>query len=379
MFDINVYSVINSIIGACILMILCFLLEKLVIRGTITSTVYFLTFPLILLRLLLPVEIVDKTTLIQINKILPSVIRLFRAEIFPMSLPVAGLNISINTITLVASCLSLVSMIKCLKIISAYYNLYIRLKYISSTQDEKILRMLIYIKEKNNFKFNVKIIQNRLIDSPFEFGFFNQTICLPSANYSEEELYFILSHELYHFKNRSNWLKLFNNILAAVFWWNPLISFYHTSLLSMIEINCDELATAGFNDHLKARYLACLLSESHQQQRNRESQTIHFLSSDKSSLSKRFRFITEKHKKSKILCCLSAFIMVKIFFASYFFMVLPYFDVPVTEVKRPEFTKENSYILRKGDRYIIYFEDEPYIFLDSISESFWDLPIVIED
>ncbi len=71
--------------------------------------------------------------------------------------------------------------------------------------------------------------------------------------------------------------------------------------------------------------------------------------------------------------------MVKIFFASYFFMVLPYFDVPVTEVKRPEFTKENSYILRKGDRYIIYFEDEPYIFLDSISESFWDLPIVIED
>lgn len=188
MFDINVYSVINSIIGACILMILCFLLEKLVIRGTITSTVYFLTFPLILLRLLLPVEIVDKTTLIQINKILPSVIRLFRAEIFPMSLPVAGLNISINTITLVASCLSLVSMIKCLKIISAYYNLYIRLKYISSTQDEKILRMLIYIKEKNNFKFNVKIIQNRLIDSPFEFGFFKQTICLPSANYSEEEL-----------------------------------------------------------------------------------------------------------------------------------------------------------------------------------------------
>ncbi len=155
MFDINVYSVINSIIGACILMILCFLLEKLVIRGTITSTVYFLTFPLILLRLLLPVEIVDKTTLIQINKILPSVIRLFRAEIFPMSLPVAGLNISINTITLVASCLSLVSMIKCLKIISAYYNLYIRLKYISSTQDEKILRMLIYIKEKNNFKFNL--------------------------------------------------------------------------------------------------------------------------------------------------------------------------------------------------------------------------------
>lgn len=379
MLDINVYSVINSIIGACILVILCFFLEKLVISRKITSTIYFFVFPLILLRLLLPFEIVDRTLLIQISKFLPSMIQILRAEIFNIPLHVFDLNISLNALSLIASCLSLISIIKCLKIISTYYNLYIHLKYISSSHDEKILRILIYIKEKNNFRFHVRVIQNKFIDSPFEFGFFTQTICLPSVNYSEEELYFILSHELYHFKSKSNWLKLFNNILAAVFWWNPLISFYNTSVLSMIEINCDKLATTGFNDSLKAKYLTCLLNELHQQQGKKKNQPIHFLSSDKSSLSKRFRFITGKHKKSKILCVLSALIMVTVFFASYFFMVLPYFDVPASEIQTPKFTKENSYIMRKGDRYTIYFENEPYIFLDSISESFFDLPIVIKD
>lgn len=379
MLDINVYSVISSIIGACILIILCFFLEKLVISGKITSTIYFFVFSLILLRLLLPFEIVDKTILIQISKFLPSMIQIFRAEIFMVPLHVLHLNISVNVLSLIALCLFLVSMIKCLKIISAYYNLYIHLKYISSSHDEKILKMLAYIKEKNNFRFHVRVIQNKFIDCPSEFGFFTQTICLPSIDYSEEELYFILSHELCHFKSKSNWVTLFNNILAAVFWWNPLISLYHTSVLSMIEINCDELATTGFNDRLKAKYLTCLLSELRQQRKKKKNQPIHFLSPDKSSLSKRFRFMTGKRKKSKILCGLSAFIMVTAFFASYFFMVLPYFDVPASEIQAPKFTKENSYIMRKGDRYTIYFENEPYIFLDSISESFFDLPIIIED
>ena len=158
-----------------------------------------------------------------------------------------------------------------------------------------------------------------------------------------------------------------------------MVSLYNASVTSVIEISCDEYATTGFNDHLKAKYLACLLSELGQRQDKKKSQSIHFLSPDKNSLSKRFRFITGKRKKSKMLCGLSAFIIATTFFASYFFMVLPYFDVPAMEIKKPEFTEENSYILRKEGRYIIYLENEPYIFLDSISESFSSLPIIIED
>ncbi len=379
MFDINVYSVINSIIGACILMILCFLLEKLVIRGTITSTVYFLTFPLILLRLLLPVEIVNKTTLIQVNKILPSVIRLLKRELFHIMPNICYAVISVSTLDLIALSFSMISIMKCSRLIYAYCALCIRLKYVLPSQDEKILSVLADIQKKNHFVFQVRVIQNEFIHNPFEFGLLKQTICLPPTDYSEEELYFILSHELQHFKNKSNWFRMLTNFLTAIFWWNPFVLFYSASIVPMIEINCDEHTIIGFDDGLKAKYLSCLLSELKHRHDQKANKTIHFFSSNGSSLSKRFRFITEKHKKSKIICCLSIFIITSAFLTSYFFMVLPYFDVPDSEIQMPEFTKENSYILRKGDSYIIYLENEPYIILDSISETFSTLPIMNED
>ena len=376
MLDINVYSIINSMIGACILIILCFPLEKLVVKGKITSTIYFFVIPLLLARLLFPFEIVDKTNFIQVSKVLPSMIQFFRMEIIDLSFPVSGFHISVNPAALAALFLPFVSVLKCLKVISAYYGLYVRLKYISPSHNERILKALAYIQEKNNLKFPVRIIQNRFINSPFEFGFFRQTICLPSIHYSDEELYFILTHELYHFKSRSNWLKLLNNMLAAIFWWNPLVALYNASVTSIIEINCDEYAIVGFNDHWKARYLSCLLKELGKQQEKENSQSIHFLSSDAKSLSKRFRFITGTHRKSKILCGLSAFAIATAFFASYFFMVLPYFDVPASEIQAPKFTKENSYMIRKGDSYVIYFDNTPYIYLECFDESFSDLPII---
>ena len=53
MLDINIYSFINSLIGACLLISLCPLLERLIIRGQISSRIYFLVFLLIFIVLLI--------------------------------------------------------------------------------------------------------------------------------------------------------------------------------------------------------------------------------------------------------------------------------------------------------------------------------------
>ena len=66
MLDINIYSMINSLIGACILIIFCPFMEKLIIRGQISSSTYFFAFLLIICRLLLPFEVVGKTYFVQI-------------------------------------------------------------------------------------------------------------------------------------------------------------------------------------------------------------------------------------------------------------------------------------------------------------------------
>ncbi len=81
MLDINIYSMINSLIGACILIIFCPFMEKLIIRGQISSSTYFFAFLLIICRLLLPFEVVGKTYFVQIEKLLPSIVRLLKTEI----------------------------------------------------------------------------------------------------------------------------------------------------------------------------------------------------------------------------------------------------------------------------------------------------------
>lgn len=378
MLDINIYSIINSVIGACTLICLCLFLEKLIIRGRISSKIYFFIFLLILLRLLLPFEIVNKTYLVQIDTILPAIVRLLKTEIAGISVHFCRLNFSVSIFILIVLSFSLAALIKCLKIIAAYYGLHTRLKYVLTCKDEKILNILSDIKAKNSFHFKVKIIQNEFISSPFEFGLFQQTICLPDIKYTEDQLYFILSHELHHFKNKSNWFKLFNNILASIFWWNPLVLFYNTTVISMIEVNCDEHVITRFDDSLKAKYLTCLLSELRQHHNQKANGAIHFLSSDEKALSKRFRFITSERKRSRVMGCLSVLMVISIFFTSYAFMVLPYCKVLTSEIQTPKLTKENSYILRKGDGYIIYFENEPYIYLDELDESFSNLIIIDE-
>lgn len=147
----------------------------------------------------------------------------------------------------------------------------------------------------------------------------------------------------------------------------------------MIELNCDEHVITGFNDRLKAKYLSCLLSELRPQHHTKANGIIHLLSPNDKSLSKRYHFITAKHKKSKAVFILSALLMLSVFFASYFVMVLPYCDVLTSEIQVPNFTKENSYIMRKGDAYIIYYDNEPYAYLNTIDEAFSELIIIEEN
>lgn len=71
------------------------------------------------------------------------------------------------------------------------------------------------------------------------YGFFTPKIYMPKIHFSDEELYYILSHEYYHFLNRDIWIKLFIYIICSIFWFNPFIHILKTNLIHMLEIRCD--------------------------------------------------------------------------------------------------------------------------------------------
>lgn len=372
MFEINIFSIINSLIAVSFFITFCLLLEKLIIKGKISNKIFFFIFSLIILRLLLPLEIINKTYYIQFDYLLPIIVRFFNTLIFNIELKVFSISITIFDLTILF--IFLISMQKCFKLGKTYYKLHKCMKYFLSSQDETILNIIDILREQ--IKFKLKVVKCDLIDAPFEFGFFEQTICLPGKNYTEEELYFILSHEIYHFKNMSNWFKLLNNILASILWWHPLTPFMNTSMITMMEINCDEHIIKKFDNRLKAKYLNCLLNETKYQQNPKLDGAIQFSYVNGKTLANRFKFITSKSDKSMILSLFCVLSTLSLFFLSFLFMPLPYCEVPISEVQVPEFTNDNSYIIKEGSHFIVYYKNEPYIYLESINESFSDLKIL---
>lgn len=97
------------------------------------------------------------------------------------------------------------------------------------------------------------------LDSPAVCGFFSPTVLLPDMEFSEEQLRYILLHELTHFSNRDAWLKLAIAVFQALFWWNPLVYLVGKRFSYILELRCDACTAARFSPEEKAEYADTVL------------------------------------------------------------------------------------------------------------------------
>lgn len=70
---------------------------------------------------------------------------------------------------------------------------------------------------------NFSVIKSDLITAPLLFGIFKPYIVLPNIELSERDLYYILKHEITHYYYHDLWIKCFVEVIAIIYWWNPLI------------------------------------------------------------------------------------------------------------------------------------------------------------
>lgn len=98
------------------------------------------------------------------------------------------------------------------------------------------------------------------LDSPAVYGFFSPTVLLPEMEFSEEQLRYILLHELSHFANRDAWLKLVMSVFQALFWWNPLVYFMDKRLSYILELRCDACAADKLTTKQRTEYADTVLS-----------------------------------------------------------------------------------------------------------------------
>ncbi len=97
------------------------------------------------------------------------------------------------------------------------------------------------------------------IRSPFVMGLLHPRIYIP-FRLKEEERECILRHEQYHIRRRDYLIKPAAFLLAAVYWFDPLVWLCFFSMGQDMEMSCDEHVLESSEEDIRKRYSSLLLS-----------------------------------------------------------------------------------------------------------------------
>lgn len=207
--------------------------------------------------------------------------------------------------------------------IISYINFRSRLKVLSYDISEDNIKK-IYSKLILEMKIKRKIALKYCngISTPLGTGIFKSYILLPKVSYSNEEIEWILKHELMHYKRHDLIYKSLAMITVAIHWFNPLVYVMGKSINSDCELSCDEAILKNSNIE-ERKFYATILVDSIKINKNiaLQSNLSTGLNNNKNNLKRRLGIMLnlEKRKKGIAAAALAAvlatssFVSIKVF------------------------------------------------------------------
>lgn len=125
--------------------------------------------------------------------------------------------------------------------------------------DEQKLAIMKSIQADFGISKLIKIFLCPCIGSPMMIGLLNPQILLPSINYSEDELHFILCHELVHLKRKDLWYKCLMLVATAIHWFNPVVYLMTKAVNVQCELSCDAEVVQNANDNMRQQYCETII------------------------------------------------------------------------------------------------------------------------
>lgn len=178
-------------------------------------------------------------------------------------------------------------------------------------EDVHILKQIFELKRELQLRRSIQAIEYCKAESPMIIGFFRPLLILPQEQYSPEELYFIVKHELVHLKRGDVYIKLLFVTANAVHWFNPLIWMMRKEANIDIELSCDERVTQGADYGVRKAYTETLLSMLHKRCARRTALSTQFYGGTR-IMKKRFIHILTKHARKNGISILIGAVTVSI-------------------------------------------------------------------
>lgn len=94
---------------------------------------------------------------------------------------------------------------------------------------------------------------------PMLTGLFRPAVVLPEADLSEDELRFILTHELAHYKHGDLWFRLLLLLAGALHWFNPAVWLLRRAAVADLELACDDTVLQTAGEDLRRDYCETIL------------------------------------------------------------------------------------------------------------------------
>lgn len=113
--------------------------------------------------------------------------------------------------------------------------------------------------EDMKLKVKPQLLECNKIASPMMIGFLKPTILLPDIDYSNNELYVVLKHELTHIRRGDIWYKLLLIAANSIHWFNPLVYLMVKAANRDLEYSCDDVVVKNSDMNFRKEYSLTIL------------------------------------------------------------------------------------------------------------------------
>lgn len=217
--------------------------------------------------------------------------------------------------------------------------------------------------------------------SPAIWGLHKPILILPDILLTEEELTYIVLHEVRHYTNYDLWLILLLNISLCFHWCNPFMYLLNKKLTLAFELSNDEVLLRDYTNEQKISYTECVLKISRLQ--NMEKQRINALSftaTKGSDLKHRINFLLSVNPSAKSRKIITPFVFHALLVGSVLltsFIFVPEIDYLPKSVEEStlSITSDNAYLKEQNGKYLLFVNGQYITSFSSIPEEFETLKL----
>lgn len=314
----------------------------------------------ILLRLLLPIES-PLAQDIPISHIYPNIYLFMKKTFFSIaSVRVSMLNI--------LKCIWLIGTIYYgIKVLYSYYSFRKMISNFKDLKEEQVVKILLEVKREYKKKLSFYIVSDKSIDTPIVFGVRTPYIVLPDMIFSDDELYFIIKHEILHYLHGDLIIKIICELISAVYWWNPFVKILKKLISNMQEINVDFSIIKGLSKEKKFDYLECLvkMAKRREGKKNNNLWGMAFQKESSSAIYKRICLVLDNmeltKRKTIMSIILSSIILGVVIFCPNIFIFEPYSIAEEAAETTFDIESDNVFYLKNQDSSFSLFWDGQYM------------------